>query len=280
MRIIQSVGWREIRHIVYKEHEKRFLSNDSSLVESNTRAPVFFWGNNKNIIVEAIHRHIDALFGKNAEYKLESRNYLPTFAQFTETELTMEHTNDSSSIGEYFSEMPVQKHVLIRYGDLLSLPLNSKFYNIQVLEIQFCYWMATELLSNFSGRVACLTYGICKESSAIVRFLKRWKHEKSFPTLETFALHIKWSSFEHEMIKKEIGIKSYPDSIILSNANQSLPPEKNPGFFLRTFFDFEVSTYIVRDDGIIADLLIDEDSMFFSVKKCAEKQMVERGYNP
>uniref|UniRef100_A0A1I7T6T1 FBA_2 domain-containing protein n=1 Tax=Caenorhabditis tropicalis TaxID=1561998 RepID=A0A1I7T6T1_9PELO len=322
MRLIKSVGWREIRRITYKEYPKMSVEDVDELsisIESENglhlkivsifdkkwaaeytektseiivsgmeiicsfllgyylQTPVFFWENNKDDVIKAIHFHIDELFGKNAEYKLESRSYLPTFTQFIETELGMEQNHDSSLINEYLSMMPVQKQVVVRYGSFLSLHPNHKFWNTQVLEIQFCFTRAPEVLQNFRGRIACLTYGICN-SSDIIRFLKRWKHEKAFPTLETFALHIKWSSFEPEMIEEEIGIKNYPDTITLSNAKQSLPPEWSRYLFLRVFFDFEVPNYIVRDDGIIADLLIDETRMFFSVKKCTEKQMLENGF--
>uniref|UniRef100_A0A1I7U5U1 Peptidase A1 domain-containing protein n=1 Tax=Caenorhabditis tropicalis TaxID=1561998 RepID=A0A1I7U5U1_9PELO len=65
------------------------------------------------------------------------------------------------------------------------------------------------------------------------------------------------------MIKQEIGIRNYPDSIILPNAVHSVAPDGDLSFGLRFIFDFQVPTYVVRDDGIIADLLIENRTLFF-----------------
>uniref|UniRef100_A0A1I7U5T9 SHSP domain-containing protein n=2 Tax=Caenorhabditis tropicalis TaxID=1561998 RepID=A0A1I7U5T9_9PELO len=80
-----------------------------------------------------------------------------------------------------------------------------------------------------------------------------------------------------QMNRNTLGLRKESEVNVSGVKTSCRAPDGDLSFGLRFIFDFQVPTYVVRDDGIIADLLIENRTLFFSVKKCTEKQMMDRG---
>ncbi|EGT39085.1 hypothetical protein CAEBREN_15788 [Caenorhabditis brenneri] len=106
-------------------------------------------------------------------------------------------------------------------------------------------------------------------SDQVRRVMKAWKKNIVFRNLETLELNGLFHEFSSvDDFKEELNVKQIPEQI----APQVFKPKISAFTPAQAIY----SAYIVKDDGTVAFLYISDRSVFLSVKKFTEEEMLER----
>uniref|UniRef100_A0A1I7THR5 FBA_2 domain-containing protein n=3 Tax=Caenorhabditis tropicalis TaxID=1561998 RepID=A0A1I7THR5_9PELO len=224
-------------------------------------------------ITEAIFERVNTIFGRNKPFVLISFDdqFLPKFHGITETRISMCWSVKASRLEEYFEAVAVQDLVEMKFWRV-KIKKESKFFHAKVLEIQDSSDLGLEILLHFKGREAYLLYSLQNEDSNVINFLKRWKCKEAFQDLEILEL-LGFEAESFDRIEQETNVKRFPNQV-------NLPITILKNSFGRYNTDpTRISTYIVRSDGIVAFIVINNEMFLFHVQKFTEKQMIESGYS-
>lgn len=195
---------------------------------ATTYSPLTFFFNihHEESSFEAIHDHIDSLFGKCAQYvcvneiRVDWTIYMPSKLYFFPKNINFIRTYidlqcaevDLSDLERYFEAVPVQEYVHLGvFMPYSSFSPISKFFKTKSLTISQDKDLAKEVITNFKGRELSLL-NMQLDNNDILNFLEQWQSKRILQNLEDWEIGTLKHIYVVEM-EKILKSKSFPESI-------------------------------------------------------------------
>ncbi|CAO4369148.1 unnamed protein product [Caenorhabditis nigoni] len=182
-----------------------------------------FHPSQKECVINSIHNYFLDFFGNYVEYHWRVENfeaveyYIPTIPQLKNVSFGISmYLNvlfaDMKNLEKFFSSSPVLKSIKINPKKTTE-PFNpdSKFYQIESIEIQQLRHTFPALLSHFQGKQAFIKCGLC-EISDLIAFVNKWKSGEAFQNLEYLTMRIVCDRVSRTKILNGIGPKYIDDA--------------------------------------------------------------------
>ncbi|CAL2037413.1 unnamed protein product [Caenorhabditis brenneri] len=209
-------------------------------------------------LAEIVYNQLKALFGNYVTFcprNMGRHDSLPTFLNVKRSSMSFSGRVDAQVLENYFTNVQKQERLRISLEGLNgNLSSNSKFYNTRELWVS-CKdkSLTNDILSNFKGKELILNAPTDIDNE-ICQFIARWKSDETLKNFEHLQLITAWPGNTNvDDIKQRSGLKD-------------LCPEANE--YLRY-------SYVVRDDGIVAKMYINQRILQFYVQSFTEEQMLK-----
>ncbi|CAL2037412.1 unnamed protein product [Caenorhabditis brenneri] len=224
------------------EYKQQLLPGDFSLV-IYSRFPI------TDVISTIVCYQLNALFGNYVTFEIsinDRYNVLPTFLNVTRTTMVFREAVNAHVLEDYFMNVQEQEYFDITFNELVgNLSPISRLYSSKVLRIKSNYrLLVNNVLSNFKGEELYINGSPIDDE--ICQFIERWKSSQELKDFESLQFINAWIDFENvnEIKQRQGGRSNY-------------------------------TSYVVRDDGIVAKMSISQWMLFFHVQSFTEEQMLK-----
>ncbi|EGT51978.1 hypothetical protein CAEBREN_17710 [Caenorhabditis brenneri] len=238
------------------EYKQQLLPRDPSLV-IYSRFPI------TDLISTIVCYQLNALFGNYVTFEIsinDRYNVLPTFLNVTRSTMVFSEAINAHVLEDYFMNVQEQEHSDITFNELVgNLSPISRLYSSKVLRIKSNYrLLVNNVLSNFKGKELYINGSPIDDE--ICQFIERWKSSQELKDFELLQFINAWIDFEKvNEIKQRSGFKDLtPELKAFGQGGRS-----------------NYTSYIVRDDGIVAKIHINNHMFLLHVQSFTEEQMLK-----